>query len=54
MYFALPLIIDVRINPLSAAIIAILISTGAYIAETVRGAVLSINKTSGKQPLHWH
>lgn len=44
IYFALPLAIGVRIDALSAAVAAIAVNSGAYIAEVVRGAVLSISK----------
>ncbi|MFH6787310.1 MULTISPECIES: glutamine ABC transporter permease GlnP [Methylobacterium] len=44
IYFALPLILDIRINPLTAAITAIVINAGAYIAEIVRGSFLSIHR----------
>ncbi|WP_028734402.1 glutamine ABC transporter permease GlnP [Rhizobium leguminosarum] len=44
IYLALPMLIDIRIDPLSAAVISIIINAGAYIAEIVRGALLSINK----------
>lgn len=44
IYFALPLIAHVRINPLTAAIVAITVNSGAYIAEIVRGAFLSIHR----------
>ncbi|KTQ96977.1 glutamine ABC transporter permease [Aureimonas ureilytica] len=44
IYFALPLLADVRIDPLSAAIISIVINSSAYIAEIVRGAFLSVHK----------
>jgi glutamine transport system permease protein len=44
IYFALPLLLDVRINPLTAAITAIVINAGAYIAEIVRGSFLSIQR----------
>ncbi|MUZ76060.1 ABC transporter permease subunit [Agrobacterium vitis] len=44
IYLALPMLIDIRIDPLSAAVISIVINAGAYIAEIVRGALLSINK----------
>jgi glutamine transport system permease protein len=43
LYFALPVLAAVRIDPMSAAILAILINAGAYIAEIVRGALISIN-----------
>jgi glutamine transport system permease protein len=44
LYFAMPVMADVRINPMSAAILAIVLNAGAYIAEIVRGAFLSISK----------
>ncbi len=42
LYFALPVLAEVRIDAMSAAILAIVINAGAYIAEIVRGALLSI------------
>ncbi|MES9901918.1 MAG: glutamine ABC transporter permease GlnP [Sedimenticola sp.] len=44
IYFALPMLADIRIDPISAAVISIIINAGAYIAEIVRGSILSINK----------
>lgn len=51
IYFALPMLIEVsigvrgvRFDGLTAAIITIIINAGAYIAEIVRGSVLSVNK----------
>jgi glutamine transport system permease protein len=45
IYFALPMAFpDLRIDPFSAAVVTIMINSGAYIAEITRGAVLSINK----------
>ncbi|MBB4301298.1 glutamine transport system permease protein [Rhodobium orientis] len=44
IYFALPLATGLRVAALYAAIFAIVLNSGAYIAEIVRGAVLSINK----------
>lgn len=47
IYFALPMMLQafmpVRIDPLTAAVVTIMINSGAYIAEITRGAVLSIN-----------
>ncbi len=43
IYFALPTLADIRIDPLSAAIIAITVNAGAYIAEIVRGAFISVD-----------
>lgn len=44
LYFALPLLAQVRIDGLHAAILAIALNSGAYLAEVVRGAFLSIPK----------
>lgn len=45
IYFALPMAFpDLRIDPVTAAVVTIMINSGAYIAEITRGAVLSINK----------
>lgn len=44
IYFALPLIITLHIDPFTAAVVTIIINSGAYIAEITRGAILSINR----------
>jgi glutamine transport system permease protein len=44
IYFALPLIVGLRIDALSAAIFTLMINSGAYIAEIVRGGLLSVPK----------
>ena len=44
VYFALPLAMGIRMSALHAAIMVLSVNAGAYIAEIVRGAVLSINK----------
>lgn len=44
IYFALPLILPMQIEPVTAAVITITINSGAYIAEITRGSILSINK----------
>jgi glutamine transport system permease protein len=44
IYFALPMVADIRIDPLMAAILSIMINAGAYIAEIVRGAVISVSR----------
>lgn len=44
IYFALPVLAEIRVNPLTAAITAIAINAGAYIAEIVRGSFLSVHK----------
>lgn len=43
IFFALP-VIGVRFNEITAGIIALALNTGGYIAETVRGAVGSIER----------
>lgn len=44
IYFALPMILPVRIDPITAAMVTIIINSGAYMAEITRGAILSINR----------
>jgi glutamine transport system permease protein len=44
LYFALPVLVGVRMDPITAAVLAIIVNAGAYIAEIVRGAFLSIPK----------
>jgi len=44
LYFAMPVLSGARIDPMSAAVLAIVVNAGAYIAEIVRGAFLSISK----------
>jgi glutamine transport system permease protein len=44
IYFALPLIAGWRIDAVMAAIFTLVINSGAYIAEIVRGALLSVPK----------
>lgn len=44
IYFALPMLADIRLDPIAAAIISIIINAGAYIAEIVRGAIISVHK----------
>ncbi len=44
IYFALPLIMGWRIDAEFAAIFTLILNSGAYIAEIVRGALLSVSK----------
>lgn len=44
LYFALPLLAHIRIDGLTAAVIAIAVNSGAYLGEVVRGAFLSISR----------
>ncbi len=42
LYFAMPVLTGLRVDPMTAAVLAIVVNAGAYIAEIVRGAFLSI------------
>lgn len=44
IYFALPLLAGIRIDGESAAIFTLMVNSGAYIAEIVRGALQSVPK----------
>jgi glutamine transport system permease protein len=44
LYFAVPILFNVRIDALAAAILTLIINSGAYISEIVRGALLSVHK----------
>lgn len=44
LYFVLPLLAGLRIDPIAASVLAIMVNSGAYIAEIVRGAFLSVPK----------
>uniref|UniRef100_UPI00333E8C93 ABC transporter permease subunit n=1 Tax=Castellaniella defragrans TaxID=75697 RepID=UPI00333E8C93 len=44
IYFALPLIVGLRIDGFSAAVFTLMINSGAYIAEIVRGGLQSVPK----------
>ncbi|WP_191578672.1 glutamine ABC transporter permease GlnP [Achromobacter insolitus] len=44
IYFALPLLADIRVDAEFAAIATLVINSGAYISEIVRGALLSVHK----------
>ncbi len=44
IYFAFPLIFQVRVDGMTAAIATLMINSGAYIAEIVRGSLLSVSK----------
>ena len=44
MYFGLPLALGIRVPPLVAGVGAIAINSGAYIAEIVRGSIISIDQ----------
>ena len=42
VYFALPIMMNIRIDATSAAIIALIVNSGAYNAEIIRGALDSV------------
>lgn len=44
IYFALPLIFGIRIDPLVAGVATIAINAGAYISEIIRGAIQGVDK----------
>lgn len=44
IYFALPVLADIRVEAEPAAIATLIINSGAYIAEIVRGALQSVHK----------
>ncbi|GLR66527.1 glutamine ABC transporter permease GlnP [Acidocella aquatica] len=44
IYFALPILMHIRIQAVPAGIIAIAVNSSAYVAEIVRGSLLSISK----------
>lgn len=44
IYFALPLMVNLRIDGFTAATVTLMINSGAYIAEIVRGGLLSVPK----------
>jgi len=44
IYFALPLLADIRVDAEWAAIVTLIINSGAYISEIVRGSLLSVHK----------
>ncbi len=44
IYFALPLLANIRVDAEWAAIVTLIINSGAYISEIVRGSLLSVHK----------
>ena len=54
IYFALPMAFpDLRIDPFTAAVVTIMINSGAYIAEITRGACCRSTKVSVKPAGAW-
>ncbi|MCA0241502.1 MAG: glutamine ABC transporter permease GlnP [Proteobacteria bacterium] len=44
IYFALPVLMGIRVDPMTAAVVSIIVNAGAYISEIVRGAFQSVPK----------
>ncbi|MFY0543592.1 ABC transporter permease subunit [Brevibacillus sp. H7] len=44
IYFALPMMLGIKIDPIVAGVMSIAINAGAYIAEIVRGSIQSIDR----------
>ena len=42
IYFALPVLLGVRVDAMSAAVASIIVNSGAYISEIVRGSFMSV------------
>src|SRR2546428_10228443 len=42
IYFAMPVLLGVRVDAMTAAIASIIVNSGAYISEIVRGSFLSV------------
>jgi glutamine transport system permease protein len=42
IYFALPVLLGVRVDAMAAAVASIIVNSGAYISEIVRGSFLSV------------
>ncbi|HKX39843.1 MAG TPA: glutamine ABC transporter permease GlnP [Burkholderiaceae bacterium] len=42
IYFALPVLLGVRVDAMTAAVVSIIVNSGAYISEIVRGSFLSV------------
>jgi len=42
IYFALPVLLGVRVDAMTAAVASIIVNSGAYISEIVRGSFLSV------------
>lgn len=53
IYFALPMVLPVRIDPVPAAIITIVINSGAYIAEITRARFCRSIKDLKKPASRW-
>ncbi|MFL1676855.1 ectoine/hydroxyectoine ABC transporter permease subunit EhuC [Paenibacillus dendritiformis] len=44
LYFALPMLLDIRMSAMAAAVLALGLNYGAYGSEVVRGSILSVPK----------
>ena len=44
VYLAFPSMLDIRMNPLTAGIIALCLNSGAYVAEIIRAGIMAVDK----------
>jgi polar amino acid transport system permease protein len=44
VYLAFPSMFDIRMNPLTAGIIALCLNSGAYVAELIRAGIMAVDK----------
>ena len=44
VYLAFPSMLDIRMNPLVAGIIALCLNSGAYVAEIIRAGIMAVDK----------
>ncbi|MGL4760322.1 MAG: amino acid ABC transporter permease [Sarcina sp.] len=44
VYLAFPSMFDIRMNPLTAGIIALCLNSGAYVAEIIRAGIMAVDK----------
>ncbi|MGL4655834.1 MAG: amino acid ABC transporter permease [Sarcina sp.] len=44
VYLAFPSMLNIRMNPLTAGIIALCLNSGAYVAEIIRAGILAVDK----------
>ena len=54
VYYGAMSLFDIDMSAMFAGFLVVSINTGAYMAETVRGGIESIDEASAKLPLHWH
>ena len=44
IFYALPIVVDVRLDPFDAAVIALSLQSGAFFAEVFRGGIVSVER----------